>query len=85
VEDRADEQGVLVQEVSPNSAAQKAGIEINDVITTFNANNIANVDELLEAITQAKNKEKVKVELKRNGVKKQVELTMPKNLKKRDL
>lgn len=85
VEDRADGEGVSVNEVVENSAAQKAGIEKNDVIIVFNSKEIGSVDDLLEAISQAKNKEKVSVEIKRHGMKKQVNLIMPKNLKKRDL
>ncbi len=85
VEDRADSEGVLVVEVVENSAAQKAGIEKNDVIVVFNSKEISNVDNLMDAIADAKNKEKVFLDIKRSGVKRQISLSMPKNLKKRDL
>ncbi len=85
VEDRADGEGVLVYEVVENSAAQKAGIEKNDVIVVFHSKEIASVDDLMEAIADAKSKDKVFVDIKRNGVKRQISLNIPKNLKKRDL
>ncbi len=85
VEDRSEGKGVNVLDVTNGSAAQKAGIEKNDVITTFDLNEIENVDELLEAISKAKDKEKVNINVLRNGTQKQLSLSMPKNLKKRDL
>ncbi len=85
VEDRANGEGVLVQDVTENSAAQKAGIEKDDIITSFNSKQIGNVDELLDAIADAKNKESVSLDILRSGVKRQISLKIPKNLKKRDL
>lgn len=85
VEDRANGEGVLVQDVTENSAAQKAGIEKDDIITSFNSKEISNVDDLLNAIAEAKNKENVSLDILRSGVKRQISLKMPKNLKKRDL
>lgn len=85
VEDRADGEGVLVQEVTENSAASKSGILKGDVITEFGSSSIHSVDELMEAIQKNQNKSKIEVTLKRKGVAKNVELTIPKNLKKKDL
>lgn len=85
VEDRADGEGVLVEEVSENSAASKSGIEKGDVITEYGSNSIHSVDELMEAIQQNQNKSKVEVTLKRKGSTKKVDLNIPKNLKKKDL
>ncbi|MBL7764877.1 MAG: PDZ domain-containing protein [Chitinophagaceae bacterium] len=84
-EDRADGDGVLVSDLTPGSAAEKAGILKNDVIVLFGSKTIENVDELMEAIANNQNKNSVAVEVKRNGVVKQLTLTMPKNLKKKDL
>jgi S1-C subfamily serine protease len=85
VEDRADGEGVLVNEVTTQSAASKAGIKQGDVITRFGSNAISNVDELMEAISGNQSKSKVDVEVKRNGQSKQLQLELPKNLKKREL
>lgn len=85
VEDRADGEGVLVNEVSEASAAQKAGIQRGDVITRFGSNEIGNVDDLMRSIRSQQQKTSVDVEVKRNGQVKKLSLSMPKNLKKRDL
>lgn len=85
VEDRADGEGVLVQEVTENSAASKGGIQKGDVITVYSGEEISNVDELMDAIQKHQTKAKVEVELKRNGLSKKMEISVPKNLKKREL
>lgn len=85
VEDRADGEGVFVNDVTDNSAASKAGIKKNDVITLFGTMQITNVDELLDAISSNQNKSKVPVEIKRNGTTKKVEIEIPKALKKKEL
>ncbi|MFZ4751803.1 MAG: PDZ domain-containing protein [Chitinophagaceae bacterium] len=85
VEDRADGEGVQVNEVNRESAADKAGIQKDDVIVTYNSSAINNVDDLLDAIRNAQNKEQVEVEVKRSGTKKTLKLKVPKQLKKREL
>lgn len=85
VEDRADGDGVFINEVTAESAAQKAGIQKGDVLTQFGTSTISNVDELMEAISKSQGKSDVEVRIKRNGNEKNLKLAMPKNLKKRDL
>lgn len=85
VEDRADSEGVLVLDVVENSAAAKAGIEKNDVITIYNSKEITNVDELMNAIAASHEKDKVFLDIKRNGVKRQISLLIPKKINSRDL
>jgi serine protease Do len=85
VEDRADGDGVMVNEVTDQSAAAKAGIKQGDVITQFGSKSIGNVDELMQAIGENQSKSKVDIEVKRNGQQKNMQLEMPKNLKKRNL
>jgi serine protease Do len=85
VEDRADGDGVMVNEVTEQSAAAKAGIKQGDVITQFGSKSIGNVDELMQAIGENQSKSKVDIEVNRNGQQKNMQLEMPKNLKKRNL
>lgn len=85
VEDRADGEGVLVLDITKDSPAAKAGIEQNDVITFFNSKEISSVDDLIKALNEAKNKEKVIVEIKRKGMKKQITMEIPKTLKRKQL
>jgi predicted metalloprotease with PDZ domain len=85
VEDRADGDGVLINDVTENAAAYKAGMKKEDVITMFGSSQISNVDELLDAISSNQNKSKVPVEIKRNGTTKKLEIEIPKVLKKKEL
>lgn len=85
VEDRADGEGVLVNSVTDNSAAAKAGIQQGDVITRYGSSAISEVDDLVEAIAAQQNKTSVDVEVKRAGQTKSLNLSVPKNLKKKDL
>ena len=43
--------GALVAAVSPNGAAEKAGMEPGDVITSFNGKNVRNSNELVSLVT----------------------------------
>lgn len=85
VEDRADGDGVLVTNITEGSSAEKAGIKKGDVIVNYNTKEITNVDELVNAIGSAQTKDKVNVDVKRNGQLKTLSITIPKHLKKKDL
>lgn len=85
VEDRADGEGVYVSDVTDNSTAQKAGVQKGDVIIQFAGEKINNVDALLEAINSNQQKTKIDIDINRNGTSKKLQMTMPKNLKKREL
>jgi serine protease Do len=52
-----DGEGVLVRNVNPGSAAEKAGVKAGDVITTFNGNRIRSLGDLREKLA-AKNDDK---------------------------
>jgi len=54
---RVDEQGIIVQEVVPDSPAAKAGFAQNDVIVKVNDKKITDVSEVLQAVEAAKDKE----------------------------
>lgn len=84
-EDRADGEGVLVSSVTEGSAAAKAGIQKGDVMTKYGSSPIGEVDDLVEAISAQQNKQQVEVEVKRAGQTKTLNLTVPRNLKKKDL
>jgi serine protease Do len=49
-----DTQGALITEVSSGSPADKAGIQVKDIIVNFNGNSITSSAELITAIQQAK-------------------------------
>ena len=54
---RIDEQGIIVQEVVPDSPAAKAGFAQNDIIVKVNDKKITDVSDVLQAVEAAKDKE----------------------------
>jgi Do/DeqQ family serine protease len=61
------DQGALIQEVSPDSAAEKAGLEPGDVIINVDDKEIENVNDLRNAIGLKRSGERVKVVIIRNN------------------
>jgi membrane-associated protease RseP (regulator of RpoE activity) len=71
---RIDEQGIIVQEVVPDSPAAKAGFAQNDLIVKVNDKKITDVSEVLQAVETAKDKE-MKLEITRDGQPKTIAVT----------
>ena len=63
----ADTQGALVSQVVEGSSADKAGIKINDIITSVNGENVKGAPELRRAIGMLRIGDKVDVGLLRDG------------------
>ena len=70
----ADEsvKGALVQEVVPESAAERAGIEVGDIIFRIDDEEIGSANDLRNAIGLRRSGDRVRVELIRDGKKKRV-------------
>ncbi|MBZ7994796.1 Do family serine endopeptidase [Campylobacter canadensis] len=62
------ENGVLVKNVKKDSKAQKAGIMIMDVIVGVEDSDVNNLEEFYEQMQKNKNKEYIKIWVKRNGI-----------------
>lgn len=79
--------GVKVLNVDDESAAEKAGIKEDDLITEFNNKKVNSAEELAkEAATASKdNKVKIPVKILRNGKTVNVEVSFPKKLKTANL
>jgi membrane protease YdiL (CAAX protease family) len=60
-------EGVIVDEVDPDSAAAKAGIIVGDVVTEINGEKIAGFTHLLEILRHRKAGDKVTVGINRDG------------------
>jgi Do/DeqQ family serine protease len=71
-----DVEGAFVQEVAPASAAEKAGLEVGDVIVAVDDQTVANAAELRTAIGLRRSGEKVKISLIRNGKKRDLKATL---------
>ena len=63
-----NEKGVLVKEVVPNSAAQKAGIKVNDIIASVDEKKITRATEVVSQIKSKTPGDSVKIQIIRDGV-----------------
>ncbi len=68
--------GVKIKSVTPGSAADKAGLKANDVITKFDGKDITTPQALYDAVTAKKGKDVVKINYDRDGKGKTVKATL---------
>jgi len=80
-QDTEDGKGVKVLSVDDESAADKAGIKDEDIITEFDGKKVNTAEELASAAKEAKDKPAVKVTINRNGKMQTIEIKTPKKLK----
>ncbi len=73
------EGGAKITEVSKESAAEKAGLKVGDIITKVNEFNVADADDLPMAINKFKPEDKVTIAYKRDGVESTTTATLEKN------
>jgi serine protease Do len=59
--------GVIVDDVIPNSPAAEAKLKRDDVIKKFNGHNVRNITELRSLVSQVELKKKVELDVLRNG------------------
>lgn len=84
-QDTEEGKGVKVLGVDGESAAEKAGIKKDDVITEFDGKKVNSTDELANAAREAKDKSAVKITFSRDGKSQTVEVKTPKKLKTANL
>jgi serine protease Do len=85
VQDTEDGKGVKVLDVEEGSAADKAGIKEDDVITSFEGKEVTSAGDLAKASREAKDKSAMKVQLNRNGKPQTIEVKVPKKLRTANL
>jgi serine protease Do len=73
-----DTKGVLVPNVMENSAAEKAGVKVNDVILEVNGEPVETVVELQNRISMLRPGTKVELTIWRDGRKRQIDVTLGK-------
>ncbi|MFU8896724.1 MAG: DegQ family serine endoprotease [Gammaproteobacteria bacterium] len=69
-------QGALVSQVLPGSAAEKAGIEVGDIIRKVDGKSIANANELRNTIGMKRSGETVELEVRRDGKTRRIKATL---------
>lgn len=70
------EQGALMIEIVPDSPADRAGIEPNDVVVSFEGEAIDSMDDLVVAIRQHRVGQRVELVVVRDGRRVQIEATL---------
>jgi serine protease Do len=65
--DVKEDQGVLVLEVLPNSAAEEAGLKAGDVITKIDGSKVASADDLRDAVGDLESEEEFRISIVRHG------------------
>ncbi len=84
-QDTEDGKGVKVIDVDEGSAADKAGILKNDIITEFEGEAVNSAEELADAARDAREKSSMKVKVNRGGTSKTIDVKIPKKLKTSNL
>lgn len=72
-------EGVIINDVTEESGAEKAGLKEGDIITSINKTVITSPQQLAETIAKSKPGDEVDVEYIRDGKKKKVKATLGKN------
>jgi serine protease Do/serine protease DegQ len=68
--------GAIVQSVAPNSAAEEAGIEVNDIVTAVDGRKIDSASELRNSIGLMRSGDEVEITLLRDGRTRRVKATL---------
>jgi serine protease Do len=85
VEDLEQGSGVKILDVNTETPAGKAGLQKDDVITSFNGKEIKGVDDIRNAMRDVKEGESVKVTYQRGGSTQTADIKFPKAVKKASL
>jgi S1-C subfamily serine protease len=72
------ERGALVEEVTPDSPAEKAGIQANDVIVGYQGDRVEGVAELVRLVRETPPGRTVAIEVVRKGTQQKVEAVLDK-------
>lgn len=84
IQDTEDNNGVKILNVEEGSAAEKAGIKKDDIITEVNGEKVNNVDDIRSQLNNSENREQYTIKAKRNNVDMNFEVKVPKKLKTAD-
>ena len=81
IQDTEEGGNVKIIDVEDSSAAQKAGLKKDDIITEINGNKIGNTDDAREQLQEVADKHAYTIKGKRNGTEMNFDIKIPKKLK----
>ena len=85
IEDADNDNGAKITDVQDGSAADKAGLKDNDIITEVNGKKVKDVSETRKEMAEVKDKNSYNIKAKRNGSEMNFEIKIPKRINKADL
>ena len=85
IQDTEEGGNVKIIAVEDSSAAQKAGLQKDDIITETNGQKISNTDDAREQLQEAASKSSYTIKAKRNGIDMSFDVKIPKKLKTANL
>lgn len=85
IQEIEDSSGVKVLEVEEESVAEKSGIKRDDVITEIDGKKVKDMYSARDAMRESRDKSSYTVRVLRNGSPINIDVKIPKNLKKTDL
>ena len=85
IEDTENEVGAKVTNVEKESAAEKAGLQKDDIITEVNGKKVKDINEIRKELAELKDKNTYNIKAKRNGSDMNFEIKIPKRLNKANL
>jgi len=85
IQDLAEGKGVKIVDVDSESAAARAGLQKDDVVTEMDGKSVASVDDLKAKVKELKEGDSIKLTYQRNGKTQTADIKFPKKLKTADL
>ena len=85
IEDTDNDSGVKITDVQDESAAAKAGLKENDIITEVNGKKVKDINEVRKELAEVEDKTSYNLKAKRNGSDMNFEIKIPKKINRADL
>ncbi len=85
VQDTDDGVGVKVIKLTDDGSAAKAGVKVDDIITSIDDKEVNSTDEISKILRDSKDKTSVKMKVKRNGKSQTIDVKIPRKIKTANL
>lgn len=85
IEELSDNSGVKINNINPNSPAEKAGLAQGDIVTAIDGTTIKNIEDIKEKLSNKKAGDSINLTYLRNGKKHNTVVVFPKPIKKATL